>query len=133
MPRKSAASLSVVPMGAGPRRPDPPTELTEAQATLWQTIVGEMPVDWLIAGAAPLLTAYVRHVSSADVLARVINGVDLTEDLDLYDQLTRMACRESAAICALSTKMRLAPSNRFDAKKRLPATKYGRRPWEPIV
>ena len=119
-------------MGTGPRRPDPPTELTEAQATLWQTIVGEMPVDWLIAGAAPLLTAYVRHVSSADVLARVINGVDLTKDLDLYDQLTRMACRESAAICALSTKMRLAPSNRFDAKKRLPATNGGRRPWEPI-
>jgi hypothetical protein len=132
MPRKSAASLAIIPMGL-PQRPEPPAHLTKAQATLWQKIVGQMPTDWLIAGSAPLLTAYVRHVATADLLARAINATDPDTDLPRYAKLTEMAARESKALCSLSTKLRLAPSNRFDSKKRIPINTAERKPWEHLT
>jgi hypothetical protein len=132
MPRRSAASLSVVPP-VGPKRPEPPSGLTPDQVRHWQAIVSEMPPDFFITGSLPLLAAYVRHVSIADLLGKAINATDLEADLDRYDQLTRMACRESGMLATLAQKMRLAQSARYESKKRAPVTSPSRRPWEHAV
>jgi hypothetical protein len=132
MPRRSAASLSVVPL-VGPKRPEPPSGLTPAQARNWQAIVSQMPPDFFITGSLPLLTAFVRHCTVADVLAKAINATDPEVDLDRYDQLTRMACRESGMLATLAQKMRLAQSARYESKKRAPVTSTSRRPWEPVA
>jgi hypothetical protein len=128
MPRKSVASLAVIST-ALPQRPAPPTDLTPAQARIWASIVTEMPVDFFIAGSLPLLACYVRHVDAASVIARLIHETNPERDLARYSKLSEMAARETKAICSLSTKLRLAPSNRFDSKKRIPVT-VSPRPWE---
>jgi hypothetical protein len=136
MPRKSAASLSVIPSGL-PQRPPPPAELTPTQAGLWTVIVGQMPADYFIAGSWPLLVAYCRHVDTSNVLAGLINAIDparlaTDEVLARYGRLTEMAARETKAIASLSTKLRLAQSNRYDSKKRIattPAIPWAK-PWE---
>ena len=80
--------------------------------------------DYFIPGSLPLLTQYVRHCDTADVLAKAINSMAprLEDDLPLANKLFAMAARESAAIAMLATKLRFAQSARFDNKKRLPTT-----------
>ena len=134
MPRKSAASLSVIPAGL-PARPTPPADLTPKQRKLWEQIVTSQAADYFIPGSLPLLSQLVRHVDTADVLAKAINSMAprLEDDLPLANKLFAMAARESAAISMLSTKMRLAQSARFDNKKRLPTSPPGLKPWQQHI
>jgi hypothetical protein len=137
MPRRSAASLSVVPT-ALPRRPQAPAELTREQAKLWAAIVAEMPADFFNVGSWPLLVAYCRYADTADVLAQAINAFDRAdlatdEGLDRYGKLLGMACRESAVLTSLAGKMRLSQSNRYDSKKRIGTSSSGPKPWEMHV
>jgi hypothetical protein len=92
-----------------------------------------MPADYFIVGSLPLLAQLVRHCEAAEVLAKALRTVDGEANLALWGKLTRMACRESAAISMLSVKLRLAPSARFDSKKRIPAGRAGVKPWNRHV
>lgn len=132
MPRRSAASLSLIRTEL-PQRPEPPRDLSKKEAVLWRAIVAQMPADFFIAGSLPLLTAYVRHVEASNQIAQMINGVTPDADLALYGKLCEMAARETKSLCSLSTKLRLAPSNRYDSKKRLPVRATSMRPWEHIT
>jgi hypothetical protein len=45
--RKSLAELATVVIDAGRCIPlSPPSELTDAQATVWRDVVGSLPNDW---------------------------------------------------------------------------------------
>jgi hypothetical protein len=138
MPRKSVASLSVVP-AALPQRPAPPRELTKEQACEWTAIVNALPVSWFVAGAAPLLTQYVRHVSTARVLARQIDAVDPAQlgdraVLRRYGVLLGAAERESRALIHLGRALRLNPHSRMrhETAGRAAGKSTGseKRPWE---
>jgi hypothetical protein len=61
---KSAASHSIVPIVAplGYPRPEPPSELSEDEATEWRAIVDAVPTDWVKHEQHPLLVNYCRHV-----------------------------------------------------------------------
>jgi hypothetical protein len=102
---------------------------------LWEEIVGSQAADYFIPGSLPLLSQLVRHVDTADVLAKAINSMAprLEDDLPLANKLMGMAARESAAIAMLSTKLRLAQSARFDNKKRLPTSPPGLKPWQQHI
>jgi hypothetical protein len=133
MPRRSAASLTVLRPDL-PKRPEPPADLTPKQRKLWQEIVSSQAADYFIPGSLPLLAQLVRHVETADVLAKAINSMaGLEDDLKLANKLFAMAARESAAIAMLSVKLRLAQSARFDNKKRLPTQPAGLKPWDRFV
>jgi hypothetical protein len=127
--RKSIASLTVVSM-VGPQRPEPPEELTPAQAKEWRAIVASMPSAYFDAGSLPLLVAYVRHVDTANVIARLLRETDPEVDLPTYARLATMAASQSKSIGDLATKLRLAQSNRFDAKKRISAVSPAAKPWD---
>jgi hypothetical protein len=47
MPRKSASSLTVVPVVPGQGRPEPPAELDLLEQSIWREIVGSLPGHWL--------------------------------------------------------------------------------------
>lgn len=134
--RKSTASLSVIK--SIPKRPDPPGGLTKAQATEWRAIVGRLPVDWFPRETHPLLVEHVRHIEIAETIAKEINAFDTTdlatpEGLKRYDRLLRIADRESRAIAALATKLRLTQQSKYSAKSAATAAGSagdGRRPWE---
>jgi hypothetical protein len=62
--RKSSAELSVVtPLKT--RRPPPPEDLTEEQASEWRAVVSRMPPDWFTREHFALLADYCRHVCRA--------------------------------------------------------------------
>src|SRR5262249_54619816 len=47
MPRKPAASLSVVPRVPGRGRPEPPPDLDELENRIWREVVDALPGHWL--------------------------------------------------------------------------------------
>jgi hypothetical protein len=129
MPRKSAAALAAeigLKVHDLHPRPEPPYGLPPAASALWQRIVNEQPADYFRVATLPLLSAYCLHACTLDQLAKLIAETDPEVDLSRFDQLLRMRKRESAALASLSTKLRLAQSQRFDSRKKLEP-----RPWVP--
>ena len=47
MPRKSVASLSVVPRVPGRGRPEPPADLDALESRIWREVVDALPGHWL--------------------------------------------------------------------------------------
>ena len=111
--RKSSASLSVVPIRTDARRPPPPGHLTAIEKTTWREIVNSTPAGWFTVAQEPLLAAYCCHESAARFLSEMIEKerpANLLADpakLRLYCRLLAMRARETAALSALATKMRL--------------------------
>ena len=120
--RKSAASLAVVSqLPASLQRPEPPEDLTEAQAAEWRAVVGRMPLGWFPRECHQVLVTYCRHVVNARHLAAMVAGFDpvwLTDDdgLKRYDTLLRMAEREGKAVTMTATRLRLTPQSRYNAQ-----------------
>jgi hypothetical protein len=130
--RKSAESQSIVVSIVPGQRPDPPAELTRAQAAVWSTTVGALRDGWFGPENFPLLTQYCRHAALADVIAKAINVTSIQTDLSRFARLTAMQARESAVIASLATRLRLTIQSSRDSRisKRDPGA--GRpRPWEP--
>jgi hypothetical protein len=132
--RRSAASLAVVATLPG-QRPEPPVDLTPAQAQVWRAVASTKPADWFTADSHPLLAAYCRHVVAADRIARLIDNLEAEErpDLGEYNHLLKMRDRESRAMVGLARSMRLTQQSRYDHKTgHTAATRVGeaRKPWE---
>ena len=47
MPRKSSASLAIVPRVPGRGRPEPPLDLDELEQRIWREVVDALPGHWL--------------------------------------------------------------------------------------
>ena len=47
MPRKSVASLSIVPRVPGRGRPEPPADLDALESRIWREVVDVLPGHWL--------------------------------------------------------------------------------------
>ena len=134
--KKSAASLAVVQVLPG-QRPEPPAELTEAQASVWRAVVQTKPADWFTDDTFPLLAAYCRHVVAARALSEAVDRFDMSlladeEHIKHYDKLLAMRERETRAVLALARSMRLTQQSRYDAKRASTAATQtqARKPWE---
>lgn len=134
MPRKSAASLSVVAILPG-QAPKPPSILTREQSRLWESIVATKPYDWFQADNLPLLVAYVRHITTAnDLTARLEPG-----DLDLTEIaiVLKLRTAETASSVRLAMAMRLTQQSRYRADAAASVvdrvkTTGSSKPWEDI-
>ena len=60
--RKRSAELAVV-RSITAARPQPPDDLTEAQAETWRAIVNRLPGNWFGRETLPILAAHLRHMS----------------------------------------------------------------------
>jgi hypothetical protein len=132
--KKSVGELSVVALSA--RRPEPPAELTAAEAVIWGAVVGTKPPDWFAADSFPLLVAYCRAIAVSNGLARAIStfddeGLSDAQALAQYDKLLQMQERQCRLIASLATRMRLSQQSRFDRKKAGASAPPGPPPWEP--
>jgi hypothetical protein len=132
--RKSAAELSVVPIGIDNRRPEPPAQLNASEATTWRAIVRDLPGGWVTPAQEPLLSAYCWHVEAGTRLSRMIDRTDFASaDLRYLGRLLEMRNRETAAAASLATKMRLTQQARMHprtAGRRTDGQPIGSRPWE---
>jgi hypothetical protein len=135
--RKSSAALSVVPSGvvAVLERPVAPAELTDAQAEVWQSVVGARPAGWFTADTHPSLVAYCRHVVEARRIDALVDGfkpewMETPDGLTRYERLLKLRELQTRAITSLARSMRLTHQAQYrpDSKANRPAGP--KRPWE---
>jgi hypothetical protein len=141
--RKSGVALQLVASGTGHisvvQRPDPPDDMTNAEALIWRVTVDSMPADWFRPEQLPVLKQYCRHVATADQIAtwkqeaerRMLEDTDAA-NFDMWvctlDRLLKLQAHESRSIAALATKMRLTQQSTCDKSVKKPL--MGKKPWE---
>lgn len=118
--------------------PEPPERLTEAQATMWRSVVATKPHDWFGPDTYPLLVEYIRATEQADVLSKQLEEFDpewLKDDdgLARYDRISRLADAKASSLARLATKMRLSQQSRYSEKSAHTASKQAgsaaAKPW----
>jgi hypothetical protein len=138
VPRKSAASLSVVTQIVD-HRPPVPADMPPAQAEIWRGIVNRLPHDWFKREHLEMLQAYCQHAAIAQTLARSIETFDpswlrLDDGLARLDQLSKVLDREHRAMVMLARSMRLTHQSMYDrqaaATKSRQSIPKGTAPWE---
>lgn len=135
--RKSAASLAIV-ASLNDVRPEPPPELTGAQAAEWRAVTAALPAGWFRREQYGLLAAYCQHASAARLLAMMIDSFQAPwladpDGLARYDKLLAMRERETKSMASLATKMRLTQQARYMPNAAARATANSRTspaPWE---
>lgn len=135
--RKSTASLSVVGGGVAGNLPEPPAELSEREAAVWNSVVSTKPSDWFDEDTFPLLSDYCRHTVRQDDISRMINKFDSapcdSDELRVFDNLLRMSERETRAKMSLATKMRITQQSKYGARQAEAKDRRGgghKRPWQ---
>ena len=127
-----AAPSNVVNLRSEP--PDPPEELTEAQANVWREVVDSRGGD-LIAPEA--YSAYCRAVVAADQIAHQLSAFEICqltgyEEIRIWDKLHAMQDRALRLVASLAGKLRLTPASRVhrESAGRNAAKGEKKRPWE---
>ncbi len=137
--RKSAAALSTVVAGNFGKRPDPPPELTDEQASIWrETVASEAAEFFATAALRSMLADYCRHRASAAVVSEIIDTfkpdwLKAAEGAKRYYGLLKMREAETRAAASLATKLRLTNQSRYTPQAAATANKNaarGMRPWE---
>lgn len=135
---KSAADLATVtPIGAA--RPQPPDDLSTAQAEIWRGIVNRLPQDWFPRETLTILAAHCRHVTTHRLLSDAIDlyqpdWLTVEGGVERLGKLTAMRDRETRGMVATARALRLTkasqtrPETAYRAAKA--ATSDGRRPWD---
>jgi hypothetical protein len=88
--------------------------------------------DWYDQPALALLTQLVKHLSALDRL-NVMVDAQSGGDIETLDRLMKMRTRETAAVKALATALRLTVQSRYDAQRAQTIHLRGGRmtkPWE---
>lgn len=118
MPRKSAASLSVVPVIGTQTalRPRPPADLPAAAKGVWEATTGARLAAYFDAASLPLLEAYCRAVAEHRRLMTLVERMDPATDAGDYCKLARIADAHAARISQLATRMRLSQQSRTDSR-----------------
>ena len=112
--RRSSAALAVVADGIE-TRPAPPESLTPLETEIWQGIVGDLPADWFSPGDQPLLKAYVQACAYLEILTPMVQAALEAGTLGHPAFALRKATVIEMAM--LATKLRLAQSTRYNAKR----------------
>ena len=111
-----------------PKPVQPPKELTKDQRKEWHRVIASLPTGWFSEFNAALLVQYVRHVSLAAYLAKLIAK---TTDTAQLIQLAKLQQEETACLRQLMSACRMTQRSTRDrhgsVKKLMPS---GPRPWE---
>jgi hypothetical protein len=125
--RKSAASLSIVPV-SGIQRPEPPPELSPEESAVWTATTRAMRADWFGPETHPLLSAYCFHVVTANELQAQLRTLT-TVDRE-YRALLALLRAETKLMLSIATKLRITPrANRYAGDGR-DGGRHFPRPWE---
>jgi hypothetical protein len=133
--RKSAAELSIAPVVAVIPRPAAPDHLTDAEAQVWEAMVGSVEGGYFRATDHDQLANLCRHIVAARLISawveRILSG-EAEGEIDDIDKLLRMRQRETAQANALARSLRLTKQaqmhQRTAARAMLDVT--GPKPWE---
>lgn len=132
--RTSVAAMSVQGAVALVRRPEPPLNLTPDQTDEWVAVANAMPADWFTRETHALLEQWCRHTVDARRIAFLVDQEMSRAEVDvpILDKLLAMQARETAALKALASAMRISQQASYTTKA-AGTEKAGRtvkRPWE---
>jgi len=132
MPRRSSASLALVPASQPIPFAPVPVGLSEAEAVLWRETVESKPAEWFGADSWPVLKEYVRAAVMCDTLAKVVADTVRGGDTEEIKAVLDMRDKEAKRATSLATKLRLTQQSRYTPQAAATADKRGsgRRPWQ---
>jgi hypothetical protein len=132
--RKSAASLSVVPLIPGQGRPEPPASLDALEKQIWSDVVDALPDHWLdLAGQLVLrrLVAQAAIAERREVRLRQLRAQerDGGEDADALAALHGVSAK---TVAYLLSQLRATPRSRMMSRAAGPQFEQSpkARPWE---
>lgn len=137
MARKTDLEKNTKAVAAPSVYPDAPDDLTVHQAALWHQFFRNVEQGWIEPIQYHLVEAYVRHVTSAQRVAELIERHDqavakkddvIFDDVAMSDKLRKMQDREHRAITAILTKLRLTIQSLRRPTEGNPAS--FQKPWE---
>lgn len=118
----------------GPKRPEPPSLLSEREAEVWVRVVKAMPPTWFGPETFGLLTDYCRHEAASDRASQALNNYEEDEDeffsVDGWDKLLRIRERETRAKQSLARSLRISPSSLKSKNSAPPSRGEVKAPWE---
>ena len=135
MPRKSANEVAIESVAVGVvsfnhDRPDPPADMSEAQAAIWRAVVSAMRPGWFSRETHDQLARYCHAmVECARLEAELVRiGVE-SED---YGRMSKRRNATAASALSYARALRITPhSNKYNlVKGRDPGRSLYRRPWE---
>jgi hypothetical protein len=132
MPRKSIASLAIMPV-VGPKRPKPPKRLSEAEAELWRECCDSKAADFFDLASQPILEQYCQMVCLARDLAADIAA---TPRHDVVTRVKLLAAFDTATKAAVSHARALRITQQSRVSKTATAQHSSgtavslHRPWE---
>ena len=135
MPRKSANQVAIESVAVGVvsfnhDRPDPPADMSEAQAAIWRAVVSAMRPGWFSRETHDQLARYCHAmVECARLEAELVRiGVE-SED---YGRMSKRRNATAASALSYARALRITPhSNKYNlVKGRDPGRSLYRRPWE---
>lgn len=133
--RTSVAAMSVQGAVIVIKRPAPPLHLTPDQTDEWVAVASAMPADWFTRETHALLEQWCRHTVDARRVAFLVDQEMSRTDVDvpILDKLLAMQARETGAMKALASAMRISQQASYTTKA-AGTEKSGRttvkRPWE---
>ena len=123
MPRKSAASLAVLPVDGRPRPLEPPADLSDEERTAFVSLINTIDTRHFRPSDTALVAAYVRAICFEARAAEELRKDPVnTRWLSLWEKSNR-------AMVALAGKLRLCPLSRQDPKSAGREQVPGKRPW----
>ena len=132
--RKSAASLSVVPLVPGQGRPEPPTSLDALEQQIWRDVVDALPAHWLdLAGQLILrrLVAQAAISERREARLRLMRAQD-QDDGEGADALAALHGVSAKTVAYLLGQLRATPRSRIGSRAAGPQVEQAPklRPWE---
>jgi phage terminase small subunit len=126
-------AVSIVPIRQ--QRPDPPAELSRAEAEIWRTTVRNMRADWFIGmPVQALLRAFCLQCVVADELAARLRAWRKrkgdSQDEAAWRALVSHHSEACKTLLRLATVLRLTPASNRQSIRDARASAPERWPWE---
>jgi len=137
--KKSAASLTIIQGDFERERPEPPPDLTPAQADLWRRVVRDEPADFFSTEATrEMLKDYCRQRGEVDRVSKEIDSFKSEwfkkkGGPERYKELMKMRDYVVRGATTLATKLRITNQSRHSTKTAGVASRNasrGIKPWE---
>jgi len=132
--RKSASSLSIVPLVPGHGRPEPPAGLDNLEQQIWRDVIAALPDHWLDLAGQIVLRRLVAQAAISERREQRLRELR-AQDLDNTEDAVELAVAHSATaktVAYLLHQLRATPRSRMTSRTAGPQheqTPKGR-PWE---
>ena len=134
MPRKSAASLAVVPRVPGRGRPEPPADLDLIEQRIWREVVDALPGHWLDSAGQLVLrrVAAQAAVSERQELRLRQLRAESRDDTEAAAEIAAVHGVVAKNVAYLLAQLRATPRSRLRSRAAGSKVEQARgwRPWE---